>query len=76
MTLRERRIVYLVAIKDHLRSAEVKVRNTYKKLVNTLSQGTVDTFYPGYIGPRFVTLRERFQKFSMEVRVLSVQKSS
>ncbi|KAJ8026598.1 hypothetical protein HOLleu_31479 [Holothuria leucospilota] len=65
--LRERILLFLVEVKGHLRSPEVKLRKSCKRLVNTISQVSNDRHF-SYLVYRFVILRESTLLFLVEVK--------
>ncbi|KAJ8044527.1 hypothetical protein HOLleu_07304 [Holothuria leucospilota] len=64
---RERSLLFLVEVKGHLRSPEVKLRKPHKRLVNTVSQDGSDRHF-SYLVYRFIMLRGRTLLFLVEVK--------
>ena len=64
---RGRTLLFLVEVRGHLRSPEIKLRKPHKRLVNTISQDSSVGHF-SYLVYRFVTLRGRTLLFLVEVR--------
>ena len=64
---RGRRLLFLVEVRGHLRSPEVKLRKPHKQLVNTISQGSNDRHF-SYLVYRFFMLRGSTLLFLVEVK--------
>ena len=64
---RERILLFLVEVKVHLRSSELKLRKPRKRLVNMISRDS-NHWHFSYLVYRFVMLRGRTLKFLAKVK--------
>ncbi|KAJ8042774.1 hypothetical protein HOLleu_09630 [Holothuria leucospilota] len=64
---RGRTLLFLVEVKGHPRSPEVKLRKPPKQLVNTISQDSNDRHF-SYLVYRLVMLRGRILLFLVKVK--------